>query len=333
MSIKEEIIDFARSIGIEYIGFCSANFSNDFINRLSHNLKMKYNCEFQINDIEKRINIKDYMEDAKTFISIALPYKTIEIDKSKPYFSKSSLGKDYHIVLKQKLKLIEEFLQNNYNAKTISFVDTGPFHDREIAYMCGIGFYGKNSTIITEKYGSFVFLGEILTDLYIEPSTPKKSLCGSCTICIKSCPMGAIEEEYFINSNKCLSYITQKKGDLTAIEQEKMGLRIYGCDTCQDVCPFNIKAQKSNILDFLPEEWNININEEDFLKMSNSQFNKTFRSTSAGWRGKKILQRNLIIAMGNSKNKKYTALLKNISMDNSFEGYIKNSLKKLEGEE
>lgn len=330
LSIKNQIIEFSKSIGVEYIGFCRAEYTDDFIKRLNYSYHKNYNCEFQTTEVQKRINIKEYMEDAKTFISIALPYKTIEINKSKPYFSKSSLGKDYHIVVKNKLKLIEDFLQNNYNAKTLSFVDTSPMHDREIAYMCGIGFYGKNSTLITEKYGSYVFLGEILTNIYIEPSTPMSSLCGSCDKCLKACPVGAIKKDYFIDANKCLSYITQKKDDLSEQEQTKLGLRIYGCDTCQDVCPFNHKAQISNIEDFLPEDWNININEDDFLNISNSQFNKTFKTTSAGWRGKKVLQRNLIIAMGNSGKKEYLDILKRLNKNEYLEKYIKNAIKKLE---
>ncbi|MCX7694191.1 MAG: tRNA epoxyqueuosine(34) reductase QueG [Caloramator sp.] len=333
MSIKNEIIQFSKSIGIEYIGFCGAEYTEDFIKRLNYSYLHNYNCEFQTTEIKKRINIKEYMKDAKTFISIALPYKTIEINKTKPYFSKSSLGKDYHIVVKNKLKLIENFLQNNYNAKTISFVDTSPMHDREIAYMSGIGFYGKNSTLITEKYGSYVFLGEILTNLYIEPSTPKPSLCGQCNKCITACPVGAIKEDYYIDANKCLSYITQKKDDLSEEEQEQLGLRIYGCDTCQDVCPFNKGVQISNIVDFLPEDWNININEEVFMNLSNSEFNKTFKTTSAGWRGKKVLQRNLVIAMGNSKKSIYLDILKSLNQNEYLEKYIKNAIKKLEVKE
>ncbi|MCX7951493.1 MAG: tRNA epoxyqueuosine(34) reductase QueG [Clostridiales bacterium] len=331
MQIKSNIISFANSIGIEYIGFCSANFSKDFIKRLEYSKQNGYNCEFQEQDILKRVNVFDCMEDAKTFISIAIPYKTLNIDTTKPYFSKSSLGLDYHIVVKKKLQIIENYIQANFNAKTLSFVDTGAFHDREIAYMCGIGFYGKNSTIITPKYGSYVFLGEILTNICIEPDLPISSMCGDCQICIKACPSGAIKEPYCIDSNTCLSYITQKKDDLSKEEQNKIGLRIYGCDTCQDVCPFNKSSKESNILDFLPPDWNIHINEESFLKMSNKVFNETFKKTSSGWRGKKVLQRNLIIAMGNSKNKNYIPLLKSLPYNEYLDKYINNSINKLEG--
>lgn len=331
LHIKNNIISFANSIGIEYIGFCSANFSDDFVKRLEHSKNNNYNCEFQEQDILKRVNVYDYIKEAKTFISIAIPYKTLNIDTTKPYFSKSSLGLDYHIVVKKKLQIIENYIQTSFGAKTLSFVDTGTFHDREIAYMCGIGFYGKNSTIITPIHGSYVFLGEILTNLYIEPDIPLNSMCGDCQRCILACPVGAIKEPYFIDSNKCLSYITQKKVDLSEDEQDKLGLRIYGCDTCQDVCPFNKNTKESNILDFLPQDWNININEEGFLKMSNKEFNETFKKTSSGWRGKKVLQRNMIIAMGNSKNKNYIPLLKSLAENEYLGKYINNSIKKLEG--
>lgn len=328
MMIKEKIINYAKHIGIEYIGFSSIDFKDEFINRLREKRLNGHLSGFEEEDEYKRIDVKNIMQNAKSFISIAVPYRTIEIDYKRPYFSKSSLGLDYHRVLYNKLKRIQIYLKDEFNANSFYFCDIGPLHDREIAYMSGIGFYGKNTNLYTEKYGSFVFLGELITDIYIEPDIPIESKCGDCDICMKACPTGAIEKPYYINSKKCLSYITQKKDRLTYDEMMKMGNRIYGCDTCQDVCPLNKNAFYSNIKDFIPEEWNINIVAEDFLNMSNKKFRETYGKTSGGWRGKKILQRNFIIASANSRITEGYDKIKLLTDDEFFSYYIQYYLNK-----
>ncbi|SEF50842.1 epoxyqueuosine reductase [Caloramator fervidus] len=327
--IKEKIKEYANKIGIEYIGFSSVEFSFDFIERLKERRLNGHLSGFEEKDEFKRVDVSSILSNAKSFISIAVPYRTVDLDYSRPYLSKSSLGIDYHIVLKNKLELLKVFLKEELGAESIYFCDIGPLHDREIAYKCGIGFYGKNTNIYTKKYGSFVFLGELITDLYIEPDYPIESKCGSCDICIKSCPVGAIEKPFYLNSKKCLSFITQKKETLTYDEMIKMGSRIYGCDICQDVCPFNKKAEYSNIVDFKPESWNINIEVERFLTMSNKQFKETFQKTSAGWRGKKVLQRNLIIALANLKSKEGYNKIKSLIEDEYFSYYVKYYLNRL----
>lgn len=328
MNIQSEIIKFANSIGIEYIGFCDINFDEDFVLKLKERKENGHLSGFEEEDELKRIDLKALLYNVKTVISIAIPYRIIEPRKDIPYFSKSTLGIDYHKIVKEKLELIAHFLFNNYDAEGIFFSDIGPLSDREIARKCGIGFYGKNTNIITEKYGSFVFLGEILTDIYIERNSPSEGSCGDCDLCVKACPTGAIEKPYYINAKKCLSYLGQKKDELSDYEIDKLGLRIYGCDTCQDVCPLNKAAACSNIQGFIPEKWNIDINEEEILNMSNTTFRGTFGKTACGWRGNRILKRNLIIAMGNSKNKRYISLLKNYKNE-KLKYYIENSIRKL----
>ncbi|KRQ88000.1 Epoxyqueuosine reductase [Caloramator mitchellensis] len=327
---KEKLISFARKIGIDYIGFSDINFSDNFVERLVEKRNNGHLSGFEEFDVIKRIDVKSLLKDAKTFISIAIPYKTIDIDYSKPYFSKSSMGIDYHKVVSKKLELIKNYLMDEFGANSVYYCDTGALHDREIAKKCGIGFYGKNTNIYTEKYGSYVFLGELITDMYIEPDIEKLSKCGECDICIKACPVGAIEKPYYVNSQKCLSYVTQKKELLTENEMNSMGLRIYGCDICQDACPFNKSIGISNIIDFLPNDWNININIEKFLTMSNKEFKETYGKISGGWRGKKILQRNLIIALGNSKRGEYKELIKKYMNDEYLNFYAKYFLKRLE---
>lgn len=329
--IREKIIKFANSIGIDCIGFTDIYFSEAFIERLKERKTSGHLSGFENSDENVRTDVNRLLEGAKTIISIAVPYKTVEIDKTKPYISKSSLGIDYHKVMNCKLKSISEYITNEFNGKCVYYVDTGCLHDREIAKKCGIGFYGKNTSIITEKYGSFVFLGEVITDLYIERDTEIKSLCKDCTLCIDACPTNALERPYYLNAKKCLSYITQKKETITDIEMKKMGLRLYGCDTCQDVCPYNKKVKLSNVKEFIPEEWNIDIIPDKVLNMTNKEFKNFFGSTSSGWIGKKRFQRNMIIALGNSNNKDYIPLLKSKLNDDNLKYYAEKSINRLRG--
>lgn len=330
--IKNEIIEYAKSIGIECIGFSDINFSSIFKERLIERKAAGHLSGFEESDENKRSNIQQLFENAKTIISVALPYRTCNVNMKKPYLSKSSLGIDYHRIVCDKLNKIALFLNEKYNAKSIFYSDIGPLSDREAAKKCGVGFYGKNTNIITEKYGSYVFLGELLTDIYIDRDNEIESKCGDCRLCIDACPAKAIEKPYYLNAKKCLSYLTQKKGLLTDEEMNKIGLRVYGCDVCQDVCPFNKNAELSNIDEFIPEDWNMNINPIQVLKMSNKQFNKTFGKTSSGWRGKKAFQRNLIIAMGNSRDKGYIPILKEMLENEDLKYYAEKAILKLEGD-
>lgn len=329
MSIKQQIIEYAKSISIDIIGFSDIDFSSQFYKALIERKKNGHLSGFEENDENKRCDVSALLNNARTLISIALPYRTCDADKTRPYFSKSTFGMDYHIVMKEKLKNLSDFITLKYNSKCVYFSDTGPLSDREIAKKCGIGFYGKNASIITDAYGSFVFLGEIITDLFVERDVESESRCGNCTRCIDACPAGAIEKPYYINAKKCLSYLTQKKDNLTSKEADNMGLRIFGCDTCQDACPYNNGVRQTDLKCFVPQSWILNVNEESILNMSNSKFKKTFRLTSSGWRGLKLLKRNLIIAMGNSMDKDYIPYLEKIIDDDKLGTFAKCALKKI----
>ncbi len=303
-----EIQRYAKSIGIEAIGFCDADFSQTFIERLKERKRLNCLSGFEEQDENVRVNVGSLLENASTIISIALPYKTSEPNKAYPYMSKSSMGIDYHKVIKEKLNLLADFISKKYGGKSIVLCDTSPLHDREIAYKCGIGFYGKNNNIINPLYGSFIFLGELVTDIYIERSISMESRCGDCSLCIKACPSKALEKPFFLNAQRCLSYVTQKKEQLTPEEISLAGCRVYGCDTCQDVCPYNRKAGECGIKEFSEPVYD----PMNMLYQSNKEFMNTFGMTSSGWRGRKVLTRNLINSMGNSGDKKYIEVLQEL---------------------
>ena len=161
----------------------------------------------------------------------------------------------------------------------------------------GVGFIGKNNTLITEKYGSYVFLGEIITDLIIEPDKPLKQKCGNCEMCLEACPTNSIVKgKVGINNNAniCLSYITQKK-DIEDSWFEKLNGRLFGCDTCQRACPYNKGIQFSAISEFKPYEYMENIDLQVLINIDNELFKDKYKITSCGWRGKNIIKRNAII--------------------------------------
>lgn len=301
MDLREKIVLYAKDLGIENIGFTALRPFEELREFYEKRKKAGVENEFEEQDIEKRINPGYYMEKGKTIISMAFPYlySTDLIDNG---FSKYTRGIDYHHVVKLYLEKISQLLkQEGYEA--IYFVDSNSLPERYIAYLSGVGFIGKNNMLITEKYGSYVFLGEIITDAYIEPSTQRNfsdimkfQQCGSCNKCILECPTKAINN-IKRNSNICLSYITQKK-KLEDIDIKRLGGRVFGCDSCQNVCPFNEKVEFTKIEEFKPLEFMNIAMEQQILNMDNSTFKKTIKNTSCGWRGKNILQRNMLIRKG-----------------------------------
>jgi epoxyqueuosine reductase QueG len=177
----------------------------------------------------------------------------------------------------------------------------------------GIGFVGKNNMLITEKYGSYVFLGEIITNLYIEKDKLVQNKCGSCTVCKKVCPTGSINDKN--NANICLSYITQKK-DIEDKWFDKLDGRIFGCDTCQRFCPHNKDIKVSEIEEFRPYEFMEKANMDELLGLDKKAFRDKYIQTSCGWRGKNIIQRNVLI------NKVYKD--KNIKSIKFSSSYVEN---------
>jgi epoxyqueuosine reductase len=304
---KKEITDFAKAVGIDLIGFASADCLKGYKSFLEERKSLGYECPIEERMPDKRVSPEFILPEVKTIISVALSYN-IEYQvklpsKSFGIISKSSWGMDYHLVLKEKMKRVCEFVKSKCpDVKTVSLVDNNPLLERAIAYHAGIGWFGKNGLIINEEYGSYLFLGEILINEYFEPDTPQESKCGDCDLCMKACPTKAIEKPYIVNANKCLSFITVKKGEIEEEFLKKLGRRIYGCDTCQEVCPFNKEAKKVKREEFTPSKLLPRPNLIEILNMSNKEFKEIFGPTASSWRGKSVIIRNAIIACVNTKD-------------------------------
>lgn len=301
--IKESIEKYCKSLGLDTIGFIKVRRFSELEEFYKKRKEMFLENEFEEEDIEKRINPKIYMDEGRTIISIAFPYLW-DKERSNNGFSKYTKGMDYHKVVKSYLEKICTYIKEELGGNAISLVDSNSLPERYIAYLSGVGFIGKNNMIITKRYGSYVFLGEIITDLEIEcydngnfDDILKYQECGSCNNCLKECPTKSINE-YRINPNICSSYITQKK-DITDNEMKLLKGKIFGCDECQLKCPYNESAVLGNIDEFKPLEF---MKEEDlktYASINNKFFKEKILKTSCGWRGKNIIKRNSIIRLHN----------------------------------
>ena len=311
-SLNQYIFDKSKEVGIDICGFTDSLSLYNLKDYLKYREKNGIKTEFEEEDIDKRINPKLTMENCKSIIVLGISYN-VDYDEKPEYplrgkLSKSSWGIDYHVVLKQKIELLIEEIKKQVHFEYKYFVDTGPLIDRELARKAGIGYYGKNCSIINDEYGSFIFLGYILTDLDLEFREEVSNKCGDCNLCLRACPTGALERPGKFNPKKCISYLTQTKDNIPNSLREKMGIKIYGCDTCQLVCPKNKGVKKSSHKEFIPETHGY-INIEELLSMSNREFKKKYGSMAGSWRGKTILKRNAIIALGNMKREENIHLL------------------------
>ncbi|MGH4051831.1 MAG: tRNA epoxyqueuosine(34) reductase QueG [Clostridium sp.] len=314
MDVKKEIIEFCKVNGLDVIGFSECRMYHELSPYFHERKKIGFDNEFEEQDVDKRINPFIYMAEGKTIITIAFPYLYNLDYGNKINFSSYTLGRDYHIVTSQYMEKICEFIRG-LGFKAVHLVDSNALPERYIAKLAGVGFIGKNNTLITKKYGSYVFLGEIITDLVIEPDKPIHNGCGDCDICLKSCPTKSITEGKVginNNSNICLSYITQKK-DIEDYWFDKLGGRLFGCDTCQRACPFNVEIEFSTIKELKPYEHMKEIELENLISIDNKLFKYKYKITSCGWRGKNIIKRNAIINAINTQKRKIMDVNKDTS--------------------
>ncbi len=320
-NIKEKIIGIAKRIHIDCIGFTSAESFKKIKPILEERGKKGYLSGFEEKDLQKRIEPKEIFADAQSIISIGLSYNQ-ELDKPNHgelygKITKSSWGRDYHQVLQEKMKELMDCIEREIAPVEYKiFVDTGPLVDREVAYRAGLGSFGKNNFIIHPQFGSWFFIGNVLVDFKIEEDFPiEEDICDSCDLCIKACPTKALKGAYQFNARKCISYLTQKKELLSEEERKSIGMNIYGCDICQLACPKNKKAKSSNHQSFQPDPDLAFPRIQKLLNMTNREFKEDFEPIAAAWRGKKVLQRNAMIALGNSKDPRAVPILQECLKD------------------
>ena len=252
----------------------------------------------------------------------AEPYSTQVQDPSRGWISRYAWSReDYHDAVLRRLKQVEAALHDATQGvdpplMTRSYVDTGPIVERVFAKYAGVGWIGKNTCLIHQKKGSWLFLGVILTSLQIPPDLPAADRCGTCTRCIQACPTDAIVAPYQIDSNRCISYLTiEKRGSIARDLRAGMGHHVFGCDICQDVCPWNRKAPVSSAPEFVPRAGLVNPALDWLAEMSAEEFLKTFHGSPIRRAKRSGLRRNAVIAMGNSRKPEFLPTLQKLAQD------------------
>ena len=289
----------AKRLGFDYCGISKADFLEEEAPRLEQwlNKNMHGQMSYMENHFDKRLDPRLLVPGAKSVISLLLNYYTSEKqeDEHAPKISKYAYGSDYHVVIKEKLYLLLQFIQATIGeVDGRVFVDSAPVLDKAWAKKSGLGWIGKNSNLINKKSGSFYFIAELIVDLELEEDGPIKDYCGSCTRCIDACPTDAIIAPYVVDGSKCISYFTiELKENIPAEVNGKLDNWAFGCDVCQDVCPWNRFAKDHTEQHFKPAGELLGMTKEDWYELTEETFKKVFKGSAVKRTKFSGLKRNL----------------------------------------
>jgi len=344
LNISKSIKEKALEIGFDLVGISSVGSfpENQFYKEwLARGFagEMKY----MEKEPEKREKVSGVLPEAKAVICCGLnyntdyPYSIRENDGRKGWISRYAWGDDYHKVIKDKLLLLLEFIKriSTEETKARIYVDTGPVLDRVYGRYSGMGWFGKNTCIINQKIGSWIFIGEIVTNLELECDNPVTDRCGTCTRCIDSCPTGAILEPYVLDSRLCISYLTIELQEKISVElRDRIGNNVFGCDICQDVCPWNRKAKATNESSFQPRDGLYNPELSSLVKLSDEDFRRIFKGNPVKRARRKGFLKNILVVMGNSGSKEFIPDIKEYLNDEDpiVRAHAAWALSKLDGD-
>lgn len=309
---KSRIIERAKTIGFDLVGITDAA---PFINAeavLTQRRDLGYLEGWNFSDEIIRANCRPSLSlaDAKSIICTATSYfcDAQPHDPQAPDLrgavSNYSWGLDYHRVLRRMMAELAGFICAEFpGARCLSCVDTGPLVDRAAAVRAGIGWFGKSGNVLTKEFGSYVFLAELITTIELTPDDPVRTNCGQCVDCIVACPTGAILPHGAVDARRCISDLTQAKEPIPIEFRKAIGNRLWGCDSCQTICPVNGRNAASAHAEFKPmPQIGTAMDLPAVLHMTKSQFKEWFGPTAMAWRGKSVLQRNAAVALGNSRD-------------------------------
>ena len=280
------VVKTANDLGFELVGFSPAIELTDETLKLQKWLVSGYQAgmKYMERNTGRRKNVKEILSTAKSVISLGLNYYTSEEfsgEKSKGKVSRYARGKDYHLIIWKKLdELIKRLKEINPSFEGVSYVDTGPVMDKAWAVNSGFGWLGKHSNVINRNYGSWFFIANIICNAEYNYSNIETDHCGSCTACIDECPTNAIVSDYVVDANKCISYLTiENKGDIPEKFKDKFDNWIFGCDICQDVCPWNNRFSKITNVSEFNNVGNKELSLEEIKSMSGGDFKRRFKES------------------------------------------------------
>ena len=284
MTLTEQIKAKALEFGFSKVGISKAEPLPKDGAHLREWLDRGYNAsmEWMEENAEKRVDPREIVPGARSVISVAANYYTDTQHRPKDgegKISRYAWGDDYHILVTARIQKLSDCIKELAPGSAGRYyVDTGPVMDKAWAERAGIGWRGKHTNLITKEFGSWVFLGEIISTLELVYDTPMEDFCGSCTACLDACPTKAIVEPYVVDSNKCISYLTiEHRGEIDPALAPMFDEWVYGCDICQDVCPWNKYQQQTADKEFLPREGNVTPPLDGLISLTQAEFSERFR--------------------------------------------------------
>jgi epoxyqueuosine reductase len=332
MDLKLWLSGAAERLGFDLIGIAPADIDAENRDHYLGWLDRGFHGEMGYMKRFERQDLRALMPGVRSVICVGMSYnadgqRSIDsIDPSRAWIARYAWGDDYHAVMRGRLKkLVEELGEIAGPAlETRIYVDTGPLLERAFARQAGLGWIAKNTCLINEDSGSWLLLGEVLTNLDLEPNLPPPDRCGTCTSCLEACPTGALTEPYVLDATRCISYYTiEVKGSIPQSMRSQMGRHIFGCDICQDVCPWNRQACVTQLSEFRPrslrfgetgsEQSTLNPPLDSMSRMSQSEFQSLFRNSPLRRPKYRGFLRNVAVAMGNSGDEKFRPILEQLA--------------------
>ena len=292
MITSDEIKAEARRIGFDACGIAQADALPDDAERLRHWLALGYNGNmgYMANHFDKRTDVRLLVEGAQSVIVVLLNYyPTRLLPNSAPQIAKYAYGNDYHHIVKEKLRQLQQFIDSRTEQSCQVCCDSAPMLERRWAERAGLGWIGKNGLLINPALGSYTMIGEIVSTLPLDYDTPQANHCGRCTKCIDACPTHALAADRTLDARRCIAYLTiENRTELTDEQTAQCGNRLFGCDACLDACPWNRRAQANHTPELQPSDA---LFATDFTKITNGDFKRLFKHSPLQRAGyKKIKQ-------------------------------------------
>ncbi len=327
--LRQQIRQRTLEAGFEVVGFASPEIENAAGQHLMEFLKQGYHGDmgWMVAKAERRVSPQALWSDVGTVIAVGANYGPDHdpLSRLEPArlagqgnISVYARNDDYHDIMKKRLKLVGRWIYETFSCEVKVFVDTAPVLEKPVGQKAGIGWQGKHTNLVSQQFGSWLFLGEIFTTLKLEPDDPEQDHCGSCQKCLDICPTNAFDGPYRLDARKCISYLTiEHKGHIDRKFRQAIGTRIYGCDDCLAICPWNKFAKKTKEIRFKarPELEAPNLSE--LIQLSEEGFRSLFRKSAVKRAGYQRFIRNTLIAIGNTSDPKLAPLAKKRLTDNS----------------
>lgn len=299
-AMADQVRSMGRDLGFSFVGFARAGLLDEEARRLDKWLNAGYHGKmgYMENHFEKRIDPTKLVPGARTVICLMYNYYTEreQEDPESPKLSKYAYGQDYHKVIKEKLhRLLDQMRTRFGDIQGRCFVDSAPVMERDWARYAGLGWTGKNTLLIHPRAGSYFFLAELIIDLDLEPDRPMRDYCGTCTRCIDACPTEAISSQgYLVDGSKCISYLTiELREEIPELFSGKMDNWMFGCDVCQEVCPWNRFSKKHDEPAFEPPDQLMTMQKRDWIEITEEVFNALFKNSAVKRTKYQGLKRNI----------------------------------------